>query len=50
VVRPSGTTADAAVLQGALPDFLDALRGLCQGLSAGKLIALEQVSGASLAL
>lgn len=31
VVRPSGSPADTAVLKGALPNFLDALRGLCQG-------------------
>lgn len=43
VVRLSGSPADTAVLKGALPEFLDALRGLCQGLSAGELIALDRV-------
>jgi len=42
VVRPGGTPAGPAVLKGALPDFLDALRRLCQGLSAGELIALDR--------
>jgi hypothetical protein len=43
VVRPPGSPADTAVLKGALPEFLDALRGLCLGLSAGELIALDRV-------
>jgi hypothetical protein len=43
VVRPPGSPADTAVLKGALPEFLDALRGLCQGLPAGGLMALDHV-------
>ena len=43
VVRPAGSPADSAVLKVALPGFLDALRGLCQELSAGELIALDRV-------
>jgi hypothetical protein len=43
VVRSSEPSADTAVVEGALPDFLDALRGLCQGLSADELIALDRV-------
>jgi len=43
VARASGAPADTAVLEGVLPHFLDALRGLCRGLSAGELIALDRV-------
>ncbi len=32
VVRPSGTPADTVVLQGALPHFLDVLRGFVPGV------------------
>ena len=43
VVRSAGSPADTAVITGALPDFLDALRGLCRELSAGELVALDRV-------
>jgi hypothetical protein len=43
VVRPGGTPAGTAVLTGALPGFLDALRGLCQELPADELVALDRV-------
>lgn len=44
VVRPAGSPVDTAVIVEALPDFLEALRGLCQKLSAGELIALDRTA------
>jgi hypothetical protein len=43
VVRPAGSPADTTVITGALPEFLDALRGLCRESSAGELVALDRV-------
>lgn len=43
VVRPAGSPADTAVITGALPEFLDSLRGLCRELPAGELVALDRV-------
>lgn len=43
VSRSRGQAAGLAGIEGALPVFLDALRGLCQGLPGRELVSLDRV-------